>query len=179
MSSRRQRSIPLGGRYRQVSLYILRPKQNERHFPMEFGDARMKIVAFWFKCPWTLFLRVQLEKCQHWPGAKYGNYPWARPMSPYGVPRPRWVKWPDGERKIVMPAGAWPRGNIPQVAVLTIIINLCPGSVCDIMRYQSGIYSRFSKYLEISAIQIDTTLIVLLYNCIRDMFNWITGIRIT
>ena len=35
MSSRRQRSIPLGGRYRQVSLYILRAKQIT-HLPITY-----------------------------------------------------------------------------------------------------------------------------------------------
>ena len=49
-------------------LNTLRPRRNGRHLQSTFSNvfSRMKMYEFRLKCHWSLFLRVQLTKFQHW-----------------------------------------------------------------------------------------------------------------
>ena len=67
MSSRRQRSIPLGGRYRQVSLYITSDLNSSHVFQKPLGDIEkytVKRVTITVNMGYMKSGRVMLRNCK-------------------------------------------------------------------------------------------------------------------
>ena len=55
-----------------LDLSTLRSRQNGRHLADDILKW-MKIIVYWFKCHWSLFLRIQLIITQHWLTKRRGN----------------------------------------------------------------------------------------------------------
>ena len=66
MSSRRQRSIPLGGRYRQVSLYVLYVS-----FWMNSSHSRFLVRSLWFWFQSAIIYEEQPHNNVQWKSAVY------------------------------------------------------------------------------------------------------------